>query len=132
MRLVQFFQVVLLLALAAYVMLVQLENPLLLRLPFPGANEAELPLGLVLALALLVGALYASLLYTPKFVQNALRHQREARERRALEAKLSTTLQAKLAATPVGQWAEDAQPDEGLTEPPEAPGSGFAPARSEP
>jgi|GEM_PF-6980026 len=97
MRLVLFLQVILLFALAGYVLLVQLENPVLVRLPVPGSEGVTVPLGVVVACALGVGALYAGLLVLPGVISSGVRRAQERRERRELEAKLSTTLQAKFA-----------------------------------
>lgn len=113
MRLVQFLQVMLLLALAAYVVLVQLENPTRVQLPGFGGGRWELPLGVVLALALVAGALYACTLLLPLLLGSALRSRREARVKRALEEQLSTTLQAKLAAPTRGAWLDGAPEEPG-------------------
>ena len=97
MRVVQFVQVIVLLALVGYVVLLVLENPVTVTLPRPFAPDTTLPLGTVLGGALLVGALYASLLYLPRLWLARGRWGREARRRSEAEARLRATLQAKLA-----------------------------------
>lgn len=125
MRLVLFLQVVLLLALAAYVVLLQLENPLTVRLPMPWGPALPLPLGAVLGLAVAVGALYMGLLLVPPAVRRALAHRRERRERDTLERRLSATLQAKLAGAELGASPPPDPPgDPALLAPDDAPGRG--------
>ena len=98
MRFVLFVQVVVLFALSAYVILLQLENPIQVRVPLPAGQDLTLPLGVVLAVALLLGALYASLLFVPRLVLHSIQRIRDRRSRRELEQRLSVTLQAKLTA----------------------------------
>jgi uncharacterized integral membrane protein len=101
MRLVSFIQVLLLLTIAAYLVLVTLENPALVRLPLPfGRGELSLSVGLTVALALLVGVVYAALLLLPPVWSERARRLRERRERRVVEARLTATLQARLGAMP--------------------------------
>lgn len=101
MRLVQFVQVVLLLVLGAYLLLVALENPALVRLPLPlGRGEWLLPLGTAVALFTGLGALYAALLLLPPLWQTRWRRRRDAHERAALESRLTATLQARLGSPP--------------------------------
>ncbi|WP_110884853.1 lipopolysaccharide assembly protein LapA domain-containing protein [Deinococcus yavapaiensis] len=113
MRVVLFLQVVVLLALAAYVVLLQLENPVRVMLPLPGGNTS-MPLGLVLGGGLLIGAAYTAFLFLPAMLRAAsLRRQEQARRREA-ETKLGAALQAKLAATPPTlSVAESADSQEG-------------------
>lgn len=123
MRVVQFIQVIVLLGLIGYVVLLALENPLTVHLPLPFGLDPTLPLGVVLGGALVLGALYASLLYLPRLLLGALRRRREARRRRELETQLQATLQAKLvgAARPAPQLSEQddvATPWTDQTEPP--------------
>lgn len=95
MRVVQFIQVVVLLCLCGYVVVLQLENPLVVRLPLPFGDDPSVPLGALLAGALLVGAVYASLLYLPRLALHHLRRRRDLARRTELEARLRATLQAK-------------------------------------
>lgn len=107
MRVVLFLQVVVLLALAAYVVLLQLENPVRITLPLPGGN-ARLPLGLVLGGGLLLGAAYTAFLFLPALLRAASVRRRERARRKDAEAKLGAALQAKLAATPPTLSVSDA------------------------
>lgn len=115
-RVVLFLQVVVLFALAAFVILLQLENPVLVRVPVPWVQqEVLLPLGVLLGLTLLVGGAYAALLFLPRLALAALARRGDARRRRALEEQLSATLQAKLTAparpTLAGQDEDGELPD---------------------
>jgi len=97
MRLVQFIQVLLLLALGAYLLLVALENPGRVRLPLPlGRGEVLLPLGGAVALFAGLGAAYAALLLLPALWRARHRQRRMVRERDALERHLAAALQARL------------------------------------
>ena len=108
MRVVQFIQVVVLLFLVGYAVLVYLENPVLLRLPLlASGREAAVPAGLGLALALLVGGLYAGLLILPRYLRQRLLRRSDLTRRRDAEARLQATLQAL-----VSQAAPDALPPE--------------------
>jgi len=99
MRLVSFVQVLLLLALAAYLLLVALENPQVVRLPLPfGRGELNLPVGAAVALFLITGAVYAALLFVPPLWNVRAKRRRDIRERSALENRLAATLQARLGA----------------------------------
>ncbi|UBV43276.1 hypothetical protein LAJ19_03410 [Deinococcus taeanensis] len=99
MRLVSFVQVLLLLGIAAYLALVTLENPGLVRLPLPlGSGELSVPVGLGVTVFLLLGALFTGLLLLPGLWQARMRRVREARLRRAAEERLAATLQARLGA----------------------------------
>lgn len=110
MRLVQFIQVLLLLALGAYLLLVALENPALVRLPLPlGRGEALLPLGGTVALFTGLGAAYAALLLLPPLWRSGQRHRRAARERAALESRLTGALQARLGTVPAAAPAQGGQ-----------------------
>ncbi|QFP77849.1 lipopolysaccharide assembly protein LapA domain-containing protein [Deinococcus sp. AJ005] len=101
MRLVSFLQVLLLLAILAYLTLFTLENPALVRLPLPfGRGELSLSVGVTVALFALIGAAYAALLLFPPVWQERLRRRHERRERRAVEERLTATLQARLGAMP--------------------------------
>ena len=101
MRLVQFLQVLLLLALGAYLLLVALENPGRVRLPLPlGRAELLLPLGGAVALFMGLGAAYAAVLLLPPLWRLGQRHRRAARERDALERRLTAALQARLGTVP--------------------------------
>lgn len=101
MRLVQFVQVLLLLALAGYLLLVALENPVLVRLPLPlGRGELLLPVGAAVALSVALGAIYAALLLLPPLWQAGRRRRRAVRERAALEHRLTAALQARLGTLP--------------------------------
>lgn len=103
MRLVQFVQVLLLLALAGYLLLVALENPVLVRLPLPlGQGEWLLPVGAAVALSVAVGAAYAALLLLPPLWQAGWRRRRAVRERAALERRLTAALQARLGTLSTG------------------------------
>lgn len=111
MRLVQFLQVLLLLALGAYLLLVALENPGRVRLPLPlGRAEWLLPLGGAVALFMGLGAAYAALLLVPPLWQAGRRHRRAARERDALEGRLAATLQARLGTPPAAPVLEGSPP----------------------
>jgi putative membrane protein len=95
MRVVQFFQVVVLLLLLAYSVLVYLENPVLLRLPLLFAGrELVLPAGLALGLGLLAGALYATLLILPRSLRQRMMRRADLLRRRDAETRLQATLQA--------------------------------------
>jgi putative membrane protein len=101
MRLVQFIQVLLLLALGAYLLLVALENPSQVRLPLPlGRGEALLPLGAAVALFMGLGSAYMALLLLPPLWLSGLRRRRAVRERSALESRLTGALQARLGTLP--------------------------------
>ena len=94
---VQYLQVLLLLFAVSYLMLLGLENPVSLRLPLWNGAALELPAWQVVGGALLAGAAYAALLFTPPALRRALRIQRERGRRKDLEQRLSSTVQAKLA-----------------------------------
>ncbi|GGL16422.1 hypothetical protein [Deinococcus radiotolerans] len=97
MRLVSFLQVLLLLGIAAYLVLVTLENPGVIRLPLPtGTGELSVPVGSGVAAFLLLGVLFATLLLLPALWSERLRRAREARLRRQSEERLTATLQARL------------------------------------
>ncbi|MFB9994266.1 LapA family protein [Deinococcus oregonensis] len=115
MRLVSFVQVLLLLALAAYLLLVALENPQVVRLPLPfGRGELSLPVGGAVALFLVTGAVYAALLFVPPLWNVRAKRRRDVRERSALENRLAATLQARLGAmTPAHPSADAEQPQTG-------------------
>ncbi|KEF33701.1 MULTISPECIES: LapA family protein [Deinococcus] len=101
MRLVQFIQVLLLLALGAYLLLVALENPVPVRLPLPlGRGEALLPLGGAVVLFAGLGAGYMALLLLPPLWRSAWRQGRARRERAQLEQRLTAALQARLGTVP--------------------------------
>ena len=105
MRFVSFLQVLLLLTIAAYLLLVTLENPVPVRLPLPlGGGELTLSVGLTVTLFLLLGALYATLLLLPPVWRAQSRRRREGQERVRVEERLTATLQARLGAMsgPVG------------------------------
>lgn len=112
MRLVSFVQVLLLLALAAYLLLVALENPQVVRLPLPfGRGELSLPVGAAVALFLITGAVYAALLFVPPLWSVRAKRRRDIRERSALENRLAATLQARLGAmTPANAAAVNPLP----------------------
>ncbi|WP_425147498.1 hypothetical protein [Deinococcus sp.] len=95
MRVVQFVQVVVLLILVSYGVLIYLENPVLVRLPLlVSGREAVVPAGIGLALALLVGALYALLLILPRYLRQRLLRRGDLNRRRDAETRLQATLQA--------------------------------------
>ncbi|GGR90750.1 hypothetical protein [Deinococcus sedimenti] len=97
MRLVSFLQVLLLLGIAAYLALVTLENPGVVRLPLPtGSGELTVPVGAGVTLFLLLGVLFATLLLLPSLWSERMRRTREARLRRQSEDRLTATLQARL------------------------------------
>lgn len=101
MRLVSFLQVLLLLGIAAYLALVTLENPGVIRLPLPtGSGELTVPVGMAVTLFLGLGVLFTSLLLLPGLWRERLRRAREARLRRQAEERLTATLQARLGALP--------------------------------
>ena len=97
MKVVQYLQVLLLLSLVGYLLLLGLENPVSLRLPLWNGAVLELPAWQVVGAALLAGAAYAALLFTPPALRRALRIQRERSRRKDLEQRLSSTVQARLA-----------------------------------
>ena len=120
MRLISFLQVLLLLAIAAYLTLVTLENPALVRLPLPfGRGELLLSLGVTVTLFLLSGAAYMALLLLPPVVRERLRRRQERRERRAVEERLTATLQARLRVIPTtaGLTVQEPAPLSGRLEP---------------
>lgn len=101
MRLVQFVQVLLLLALGAYLLLVTLENPVPVRLPLPlGRGELVTPLGGAVTLFTGLGAAYAGLLLLPPLLSAGQRRRRAMRERARLETRLAAALQARLGTVP--------------------------------
>ena len=102
MRLLSFVQVLLLLGLTAYVLLVSLENPALVRLPLPlGRGELSLSLGAAVGGFLLLGGVFAALLVLPVWWRERQRRQHERRLRQDLERRLADTLQARLGAVGV-------------------------------
>lgn len=95
-----FVQVLCLLALLAYLLLVGLENPGMVRLPLPlGRGEMLLSTGWAVSLFALLGSGYMLLLLLPPVVRGSLRHRKEDRERRRLERRLTETLGARMALT---------------------------------
>ncbi|MBZ9713156.1 hypothetical protein [Deinococcus multiflagellatus] len=111
MRLVSFLQVLFLLGLLAYLALVTLENPGLVRLPLPlGGGEFTLSVGAGVAVFLLLGAAFMGLLLLPGLWRERLRRGHEARLRREAEERLTATLQARL--RPAGS-AEGPREEEG-------------------
>lgn len=102
MRLVSFLQVLLLLGTGAYLALVTLENPGVVRLPLPtGRGELTVPVGLGVSIFLVLGVLFAALLLLPGLWRERVRRRRETRLRRQAEDRLTATLQARLgSATP--------------------------------
>lgn len=107
MRVLSFLQVLLLLGLMAYVLLVALENPVLLRFPLPlGRGEWLIPGGMALAGFLVVGACYAGLLFVPTMLKLQRQRGLQAREYRALEQRLASTLKARIAALPTEKGHE--------------------------
>lgn len=98
-----FVQVLCLLALLAYLLLVGLENPGMVRLPLPlGRGEMLLSTGWAVSLFALMGGGYVLLLLLPPVVRGSLRQRHEGRERRLLERRLTETLGARVAFTPPG------------------------------
>ena len=111
MRLVPFVQVLLLLALTAYLLLVALENPAPVRLPLPlGQGELSVPAGLAVGGFTALGATYTLLLLLPPLWRAGQRGRRARRERAALEERLTATLQARLGTLPSTALAEPAPP----------------------
>ncbi|WP_225983207.1 hypothetical protein [Deinococcus wulumuqiensis] len=93
-----FVQVLCLLALLAYLLLVGLENPGMVRLPLPlGRGEMLLSTGWAVSLFALLGGGYMLLLLLPPVVRGSLRQRKEGRERRLLERRLTETLGARVA-----------------------------------
>ncbi|KQQ99414.1 hypothetical protein [Deinococcus sp. Leaf326] len=116
MRVMPFVQVLLLLVLAGYLLLVALENPQPVRLPLPfGRGEWLTGTGAAMGMFVVVGGAFVALLLLPLLWRQGARRRRERRERRALEGRLTATLQARLGALPVA-----------------APESSPAPTRNEP
>ncbi|MFC4639719.1 hypothetical protein [Deinococcus hohokamensis] len=97
MRLVSFVQVILLFGLVAYVLLVSLENPALVRLPLPGGRgELTLGLGAAVSSFVLLGGLYTAFLLLPVWWRERRRRLQERRRRQEMEGRLAATLQARL------------------------------------
>lgn len=97
-----FVQVLFLLALLAYLLLVGLENPGMVRLPLPlGRGDMLLSTGWAVALFALLGGSYVLLLTLPPLLHRSLQRRRERRERDLLERRLTETLGARLALTPL-------------------------------
>lgn len=96
-RLLQFLQVLSLLALLAWGVLTGLGQPL--SVPVGGVR---LPLWLLLPLALLLGAAWGGLLMAPTLLWLRERQRRERDRARALERTLNATLQARLAESAAG------------------------------
>ena len=100
MRVMPFVQVLLLLALLAYLLLVGLENPGIVRLPLPlGRGEVLLSTGWAVSLFAVLGGGYVLLLLLPPVVRGALQRQTARRERHLLERRLTETLGARVALT---------------------------------
>lgn len=107
MRALSFIQVLLLLGLTAYVLLVALENPILLRFPLPlGRGEWLVPGGLALAVFTLLGVMYAALLFLPTLLRLQAQKRRQVRDYRKLEERLASTLQARIAMLPTEKVSE--------------------------
>lgn len=99
MRLLSFVQVLLLLGLTAYVLLVSLENPALVRLPLPGGRgDLSLSLGAAVGGFLLLGGIYTAFLVLPIWWRERQQRHHERRLRQDLERRLAATLQARLGA----------------------------------
>ena len=98
-----FVQVLCLLALLAYLLLVGLENPGVVRLPLPlGQGEVLLSTGWAVVLFALLGGGYVSLLLLPVLLRSGLRQRSERRERHQLERRLTETLGARVTAAGAG------------------------------
>ncbi|WP_029481104.1 lipopolysaccharide assembly protein LapA domain-containing protein [Deinococcus marmoris] len=118
MRLISFIQVLLLLAVLAYLTLFTLENPALVRLPLPfGRGELSLSVGMTVTLFALIGAAYTALLLLPPVWQERVRRRRERRERRVVEERLTATLQARLGAMPAAVLVTSPAPVSGEGQP---------------
>lgn len=101
MRALSYVQVLSLLGLLAYLLLIALENPTPLRFPLPmGRGEWLVPGGVALAGALLLGGLYASLLFLPVLLHAKQRQRQANQSKRQVENMLASTLQARLSALP--------------------------------
>ncbi|WP_291423793.1 hypothetical protein [Deinococcus sp.] len=107
MRVMPFIQVLLLLALLAYLVLIALENPGLIRLPLPlGRGELLLSTGVTTGLFMVVGGLYSALLLLPTLLRTEIHRRHTIRERHATEQRLAATLQARLGSLPAERAAE--------------------------
>ena len=93
-----FVQVLLLVTLLAYLLLVALENPGLVKLPLPfGQGEVLLNTGWTVALFAVLGGAYVLLLLLPLVGRLAWQQRTGKRERHALERRLAETLGARVA-----------------------------------
>lgn len=70
MKVLQYIQVLLLLTLLGMILLVQLENPLEVRLPFLFGGRTTISLGWFLLITLGMGALYTFLLMLPPYLRS--------------------------------------------------------------
>ncbi len=112
-----FVQVLLLLALLAYLALIALENPGLIRLPLPlGRGELLLSTGVTTGLFMVVGGLYSALLLLPMLLRTEIHRRHTVRERHATEQRLAATLQARLGSLPAAErLAAERSPAERVT-----------------
>ncbi|GEM47981.1 LapA family protein [Deinococcus cellulosilyticus] len=70
MKVLQYIQVLLLLTILGMILLVQLENPLEVRLPFLFGGRTTISLGWFLLMTLGVGALYTFFLMLPPYLRS--------------------------------------------------------------
>lgn len=97
MRFIAVLQVLLLGTMLAYLGLVALENPVLIRLPIPFFDQyLFLSSGVAVLLATLLGMLYGAFLLIPLFFQEKWRRYRIQRHYQRLQSQLTATLQARL------------------------------------
>lgn len=107
-----FVQVLLLLTLLAYLLLIALENPNVVKVPLPfGQPELLLSTGAAVALFLALGGLYVALLLLPPLVSHAARVRQEQRQRQGVEEKLAATLGARVAPPTPVEVVEAEMPD---------------------
>lgn len=97
MRVVQFLQVLVLMALLGYGLLTALENPTLLHLPIPfSERELLLSAGSVLLMCLLLGVAYGAFLLLPLLWLGRRERQRDIQRRQQAESNLQAALRARL------------------------------------
>ncbi|GGJ20372.1 LapA family protein [Deinococcus roseus] len=111
MKVLQYIQVLLLLTLLGMILVVQLENPLEVRLPFISGGKTTISLGWFLLMTLGMGALYTFFLMLPPY----LRSLWAIRSERVRSAEMQK--QPAVPAAPLVSDAPDLAPLEGTREP---------------
>lgn len=89
MKVLQYIQVLLLLALLGMILMIQLENPLEVRIPFLFGGRTSISLGWFLLMTLAMGAFYTFFLMLPPYLRSLWSARTE--RLRNLELSKSTT-----------------------------------------